>query len=95
MPDVNLMSVDVVSDRFWKPRVERTLRKTMKAHYVDETLFVHGTYSPGHFSHWLYNTMLPLHRYGNSWEKRRGASVTYLLIDISQIMLIDAMLFHL
>lgn len=61
MPDVNLMSVDVVSDRFWKPRVERTLRKTMKAHYVDETLFVHGTYSPGHFSHWLYNTMLPLH----------------------------------
>ncbi|KAF9102016.1 hypothetical protein BGX29_005005, partial [Mortierella sp. GBA35] len=61
MPEVNLMSVDLVSDTYWKPRVERTRSKTMKAHYVDETLFVHGIYSPGHFSHWLYNGMLPLY----------------------------------
>ncbi|KAG0364615.1 hypothetical protein BGX24_004520, partial [Mortierella sp. AD032] len=46
----------------------------MRAHYVDETLFVHGIFWPDHFSHWLYNTMLPLYstmkRYGgtkDSW----------------------------
>ncbi|KAG0356418.1 hypothetical protein BGX24_006429, partial [Mortierella sp. AD032] len=46
----------------------------MRAHYVDETLFVHGIFWPNHFSHWLYNGMLPLYstmkRFGgtkNSW----------------------------
>ena len=62
MPEVNLMSVNLPSDIFWKPRVERARSKRMKAHYVDETLFVNGIYSPGHFSHWLYNGMLPLYR---------------------------------
>ncbi|KAF9543077.1 hypothetical protein EC957_001291 [Mortierella hygrophila] len=61
MPEVNLMSVDESSDIYWKPRVERSRSKMMKAHYVDETLFVHGIFSPGHFSHWLYNGMLPLY----------------------------------
>ncbi|KAF9127296.1 hypothetical protein BG015_004559 [Linnemannia schmuckeri] len=61
MPEVNLMSVNSASDIYWKPRVERARSKVMKAHYVDETLFVHGIFSPGHFSHWLYNGMLPLY----------------------------------
>ncbi|KAF8937994.1 hypothetical protein BGZ47_008761 [Haplosporangium gracile] len=61
MPEVNLMSADSAADIYWKPRVERAESKVMKAHYVNETLFVHAIYSPGHFSHWLYNGMLPLY----------------------------------
>lgn len=62
MPKVNLMSSDEDSDILWQPRVERSWQRKMKAHYVNETLFVHGLYSPSHFSHWLYNGMTPLYR---------------------------------
>ncbi|KAG0093265.1 hypothetical protein BGZ92_006574 [Podila epicladia] len=55
----------------------------MKAHYVNETLFVHGLYAPSHFSHWLYNGMTPLYstmkRFGatkNSWLFR-GVAVDW------------------
>ncbi|KAF8936068.1 hypothetical protein BGZ58_004629 [Dissophora ornata] len=61
LPKVNLMSSDEDSDVFWEPRVEQSRSKMMNAHYVDETLFVHGLYSPFHFSHWLYNGMMPLY----------------------------------
>ncbi|KAG0366295.1 hypothetical protein BC939DRAFT_5868 [Gamsiella multidivaricata] len=77
MPKVNLLSSDTQSDVYWQPRVERIWSKTMKAHYVNDTLFVHGLYSPFHFSHWLYNGMMPLYstmrRFGgtkNSWTFR-------------------------
>ncbi|KAF9914349.1 hypothetical protein BX616_008476 [Lobosporangium transversale] len=43
MPKVNLMSSDQTSDVFWQPRVERAWRKFIRAHYVNETLFVHAT----------------------------------------------------
>ncbi|KAG0241683.1 hypothetical protein BGW41_005558 [Actinomortierella wolfii] len=61
MPKVNLMSSDETSDVFWQPRMETAWSKSIKAHYVSETLFVHGLYSPYHFSHWLYNGMMPLY----------------------------------
>ncbi|KAF9099679.1 hypothetical protein BGX27_000540 [Mortierella sp. AM989] len=61
MPKVNLLSSDEDSDVFWQPRVERIWSKTIKAHYVNETVFVHGLYAPYHFSHWLYNGMMPLY----------------------------------
>ncbi|KAF9573411.1 hypothetical protein EC968_008593 [Mortierella alpina] len=79
LPKVNLMSSDEESDDFWQPRLERSWRKVIHAHFVDETIFVHGLYSPFHFSHWLYNGMIPLYstmkRFGgtkNSWTFRGG-----------------------
>ncbi|KAF9391916.1 hypothetical protein CPB97_005043 [Podila verticillata] len=70
LPKVNLMSADIGADVYWQPRVERSWRSMMKAHYVNETLFIHGLYSPYHFSHWLYNGMMPLY----STMKRFGAT---------------------
>ncbi|KAF9322440.1 hypothetical protein BGZ91_004328 [Linnemannia elongata] len=77
MPEVNLMSSDEVSDVFWQPRLQRSWRKVIRAHFVNETLFVNTLYSPSHFSHWLYNGMIPLYstmkRFGgtkNSWTFR-------------------------
>ncbi|KAG0035620.1 hypothetical protein BGZ82_005205 [Podila clonocystis] len=72
MPKVNLMSSDESSDILWQPRVEWSWQRQMKAHYVNETLFVHGLYSPSHFSHWLYNGMTPLY----STMKRFGGTKT-------------------
>jgi hypothetical protein len=62
VPKVNLLSSDEDSDSFWQPRLQRSWRKVIRAHYVNETVFVHGLYSPFHFSHWLYNGMIPLYR---------------------------------
>ncbi|CAO3568672.1 unnamed protein product [Mortierella alpina] len=77
VPKVNLMSSDEESDVFWQPRLQRSWRRVIRAHFVNETLFVHGLYSPFHFSHWLYNGMIPLYstmkRFGgtkNSWTFR-------------------------
>ncbi|KAG0351493.1 hypothetical protein BGX24_007839, partial [Mortierella sp. AD032] len=74
VPQVNLLSALEETDSYWQPRVEHSTNKTLRAHYVDETLFVHGILFPDHFSHWLYNGMLPLYstmkRYGgtkDSW----------------------------
>ncbi|KAF9908331.1 hypothetical protein EC991_009883 [Linnemannia zychae] len=54
--------------------MENSTDRIMRAHYVDETVFVHGIFWPNHFTHWLYNGMLPLYstmkRFGgtkNSW----------------------------
>ncbi|KAG0014755.1 hypothetical protein BGZ82_001662 [Podila clonocystis] len=76
------MSADQEADVYWQPRVERSWSSMMRAHYVDETLFVHGLYSPYHFSHWLYNGMMPLYstmkRFGatkNSWTMRAARFV--------------------
>ncbi|KAF9920554.1 hypothetical protein FBU30_009604 [Linnemannia zychae] len=73
------MSADEEADIYWQPRTQKIWRKAMKAHYINETLFVHGIYSPYHFSHWLYNGMMPLYstmkRFGatkNSWLFRAG-----------------------
>ena len=65
VPKVNLMSSDEESDQIWQPRMERSSwfgGKTVKAHYVNDTVFVHSFYSPYHFSHWLFNGMAPLYR---------------------------------
>ncbi|KAF9149067.1 hypothetical protein BG015_009152 [Linnemannia schmuckeri] len=61
MPEINLIGSDVSMDFYWRPRVERSGGKPMQAHYIDETLFVHGLIAPDHFSHWLYNGMMPLY----------------------------------
>ncbi|KAI1321228.1 hypothetical protein EDD11_007794 [Mortierella claussenii] len=77
VPKVNLMSAD--EDLFWQPRLQRSWRKVILAHFVNETIFVHELFSPFHFSHWLYNGMMPLYstmkRFGgtkDSWTFRGG-----------------------
>ncbi|KAF9276862.1 hypothetical protein BGZ68_009695, partial [Mortierella alpina] len=79
VPSVNLMSADEEADDFWQPRLKRSWRKVIHAHFVNETIFVHGLNAPFHFSHWLYNGMIPLYstmkRFGgtkNSWTFRGG-----------------------
>ncbi|KAF9537133.1 hypothetical protein EC957_008791 [Mortierella hygrophila] len=79
LPKINLMSADAEADFFWQPRLQRSWRNVIRAHYVNETVFVHGLYSPFHFSHWLYNGMIPLYstmkRFGgtkDSWTFRAG-----------------------
>ncbi|KAF9547578.1 hypothetical protein EC957_008234 [Mortierella hygrophila] len=60
LPKVNLLSSDTDSDFFWQPRLQRSWRKVIRAHYVDETVFVHG---------------LTMKRFGgtkNSWTFRAG-----------------------
>ncbi|KAG0243258.1 hypothetical protein BGX31_010980 [Mortierella sp. GBA43] len=60
MPKVNLMSSDEESDVFWQPRLERSWRKVIHAHFVNETIFVHG---------------LTMKRFGgtkDSWTLRAG-----------------------
>ncbi|KAG0000797.1 hypothetical protein BGZ79_005453 [Entomortierella chlamydospora] len=56
LPNVNIMSSDLESDNYWRPRVERIWRKKMKAHYVDETTMKRfggtkdsWTFRAGHF----------------------------------------------
>ncbi|GJJ76129.1 hypothetical protein EMPS_08488 [Entomortierella parvispora] len=80
VPKVNLMASDEESDQMWQPRMERLSwfgSKTIKAHFVNDTVFVHSFYSHFHFSHWLYNGMTPLYstmkRFGHtrdSWTFR-------------------------
>lgn len=62
MPKVNLLSAAEEADAYWQPRLQRSWRNVIQAHFVNETVFVHGLFSPFHFSHWLYNGMLPLYR---------------------------------
>ncbi|KAG0361737.1 hypothetical protein BG005_007443 [Podila minutissima] len=78
LPKINMISADKTADTYWQPRV-KSVRGGIKAHYVDEVLFVRGLYSPFHLSHYLYNSVLPLmstmKRYNGtdrSWVLREG-----------------------
>ncbi|KAG9060870.1 hypothetical protein KI688_007939 [Linnemannia hyalina] len=60
LPKVNLMSADAEADVFWQPRLQRSWRNVIRAHYVNETVFVHG---------------FTMKRFGgtkNSWTFRAG-----------------------
>ena len=58
-PEINLINVGGGSGEliWFKPE---TKQRTIKAHHINETLFVYGLYSPFHFSHFLYNGLMPL-----------------------------------
>lgn len=62
LPKINMISADKSADTYWQPRV-KYVRGGIKAHYVDNVLFVRGLYSPFHLSHYLYNSVLPLMRF--------------------------------
>lgn len=57
-PNINLINTGKGEDIWFKPKV---LTHQTNAKYIDETLFVYGFYSPFHFSHFLYNSLMPLY----------------------------------
>jgi len=62
-PAINLMSSRESADYFWRPRFKPMGGgDPVRMHYKDETVFVYGFFQPGHFSHFLYDGMLPLFR---------------------------------
>ncbi|KAG2230292.1 hypothetical protein BDF21DRAFT_423407 [Thamnidium elegans] len=73
-PKLNLINADEDGDMWFEPkRVDRPV----KAIRMHQTLFVYGLYSPFHFSHFLYNGLIPLYstmlEYGmppNAWTMR-------------------------
>lgn len=60
VPPVNVMSVSADTDYFWQPKVR--VEAPAEFIWMDRTLMVYGLYSPYHFSHWLYNGILPVLR---------------------------------
>lgn len=65
-PKVNLITAGNPEDMYWGPAVRsfRSFWHPFSDPYVDfvqDTLFVYGLYSPFHFSHQLYNGMIPLY----------------------------------
>ncbi|KAI8047592.1 HSF-type DNA-binding-domain-containing protein [Gilbertella persicaria] len=76
-PRVNVMSADESSDIWFQPA--HYTSSSIKTQYINETVFVYGLYSPHHFSHMLYNGLIPLYStmqdYGaseQSWTMRAG-----------------------
>ncbi|RHZ78208.1 hypothetical protein Glove_166g212 [Diversispora epigaea] len=67
----NVMNADQNIDFFWKPKVKS--RYPAKAQYINDTLFAYGLYSPVHFSHWMFNGLLPLYSIMRSYNATRNA----------------------
>ncbi|CAG8605764.1 1672_t:CDS:2 [Paraglomus brasilianum] len=67
----NVMNADESADGLWKPEVKSSY--PWKVQYINETLFVYGLYSPFHFSHWMFNGLLPLYSVMRSYNATRDA----------------------
>jgi hypothetical protein len=57
-PTINLMSADYDEDVWFQPK---QVTHAVNAVHVNETLFVYVLYFPFHFSHFLYNGLIPLY----------------------------------
>lgn len=68
-PSINLINTGEGEDIWFKPK---TLAHYTGARHINETIFVYGFYSPFHFSHYLYNSLMPL--YSIMKEKNATAS---------------------
>lgn len=53
-----MINADQDADMWFQPK---RIGHHVNAKYIDETLFVYGLYSPFHFSHYLYNGLMPLY----------------------------------
>ncbi|CAO3617134.1 unnamed protein product [Cunninghamella blakesleeana] len=56
-PSINMINTGEGEDMWFTPKV--LSRRRVKN--IDQTLFVYGLYSPFHFSHYLYNGLMPLY----------------------------------
>ncbi|KAK9767838.1 hypothetical protein K7432_002064 [Basidiobolus ranarum] len=77
-PLVNLISVGTTEDIHWAPEVRPIMSfwkptQGVDVDLIDETLFVYGLYSPFHFSHQLYNGLLPLYSVMKEFKASRNA----------------------
>ncbi|OZJ06131.1 hypothetical protein BZG36_01032 [Bifiguratus adelaidae] len=60
-PAVNIINADPSADLWWAPKIiQHSDLPREHAVYVNETVFVYGLYSPWHFSHMLFNGLIPL-----------------------------------
>ncbi|KAF9568360.1 hypothetical protein EC968_002928 [Mortierella alpina] len=76
-PDINLMSSRESADYYWKPRFKKIAPGTLNSvYYRHESLFVYGLFWPGHFSHFLYDGMLPLY---STMKRFNGTGSSWLL----------------
>ncbi|KAF9167105.1 hypothetical protein DFQ26_005846 [Actinomortierella ambigua] len=69
-PPINLIAADKTSDKYFQPR-RVSPKKSLQAHFINETLFVYGHYSPAQFTHWLYNGVMPLQTTFDSIELQK------------------------
>lgn len=58
-PKVNVLNVEPTEDIWFEPKVMNSVYR--RAHFVNETLFVYGLYGPYHFSHFIFNGLIPLY----------------------------------
>ena len=56
-PSINMINTGSGEDMWFTPQVLSKRR----VRYIDDTLMVYGLYSPFHFSHYVYNGLLPLY----------------------------------
>ncbi|KAI9278150.1 hypothetical protein BC943DRAFT_332163 [Umbelopsis sp. AD052] len=68
-PSINLINTGKGEDMWFKPK---RLGRHSGAQYINETVFVYGFYSPFHFSHYLYNGLIPLY----STMREKGATAS-------------------
>ncbi|CAG8581772.1 26523_t:CDS:2 [Dentiscutata erythropus] len=67
----NVMNSDEISDIFWKPAVRSSYPE--KVQYINDTVFIYGLYAPYHFSHWMFNGLLPLYSMMRTYNATRNA----------------------
>ncbi|KAI8343406.1 hypothetical protein BC941DRAFT_411279 [Chlamydoabsidia padenii] len=60
-PQINLINSDKEGDMWFTPKVINSKYYRGKYRKDKDTLFVYGLYSPFHFSHYVYNGLIPLY----------------------------------
>lgn len=58
VPRIQMINTGQGEDIWFQPK---RVSHHVNAKHIDETLFVYGLYSPYHFSHFLYNGLMPLY----------------------------------
>lgn len=75
-PPINIINTGETDDIWFQPK---RVTQSLQAEHLNETVFVYGLYSPYHFSHSLYNGLMPLYSVmqekgfkSTSWTMRVG-----------------------
>ncbi|CEP17943.1 hypothetical protein [Parasitella parasitica] len=74
-PQINVMNTEEKDDLWFQPRRISSHRK-IRADHINETLFVYALYSPFHFSHALYNGLMPLY---SIMQEKNASSASWSL----------------
>lgn len=60
IPKINLINAENTDDMWFSPKIIK-YKFINFGNFIDKKLFVYGLYSPFHFSHFLYNGLIPLY----------------------------------